>query len=85
MEALGRRKTLIIRVRGCKNHVFGYVRFFVILGTILEVILELKMHPNPIVTHFGHRLWPIRPSFGVVEKTMQKGVPAGSEKPDTAA
>ena len=45
-EAFGRPKTLIIRCRGCKNHVFGYVRFFIILGTILEVILEPKMHPK---------------------------------------
>ena len=37
-------QNLIIRCKGCQNHVFCYVRFFVVLGTILEVILELKKH-----------------------------------------
>ena len=37
-------KTLIIRVMGCKNQVFGYIIFLLIFGTILEVTLELKMH-----------------------------------------
>ena len=37
---------MIIRVRGCKNHVFGYGRFLIILGTISEVILEPKMRPK---------------------------------------
>ena len=34
-------KTCKLRGRGCKNNVFGYVRFFIVLGTILEVILAL--------------------------------------------
>ena len=44
--ALETVKTFIICVRGCKNDVFGSIRFPVILGTILEVILELKMNPK---------------------------------------
>ena len=46
METFGRVKTLIIRGRGCKNDVFGYPRIFMILGTLLDVILEPKMHPK---------------------------------------
>ena len=53
MEAVGRAKTLIIRCRGCKNRVFCYIGFFVILGTIWEVILEPKMEPK---SHYD-RLW----------------------------
>ena len=37
-------KNLIIRCKGCQNHVFGYVRFFIVLCSILDVILELKKH-----------------------------------------
>ena len=44
METFGRVKTLIIRGRGCKNDVIGRNIFFVILGTLLDVILEPKMH-----------------------------------------
>ena len=47
METFGRVKTLIIRGRGCKNDVFGYPRIFMILGTLLDVILDPKMHPKP--------------------------------------
>ena len=46
METFGRVKTLIIRGRGCKNDVFGYPRIFMIFGTILDVILDAKMHPK---------------------------------------
>ena len=44
METFGRVKTLIICGRGCKNDVFGYPRIFMILGTLLDVILDPKMH-----------------------------------------
>ena len=47
METFGRVKTLIIRCRGCKNEVFGYPRIFMILGTLLDVIFDTKMHPKP--------------------------------------
>ena len=53
METFGRVKTLIIRGRGCKNDVFGYPRIFIILGTLLDVILNPKLHPKP---HFDS-LW----------------------------
>ncbi len=48
--------------------VVGYVGFEVMLGTILDVILEFTCSPNPIVTHFGHPGWPSWPSFGDLEK-----------------
>ena len=38
-------ENLIIRFRGCQNYVFGDVKF-IVLGIILEFILELKMHPK---------------------------------------
>ena len=53
METFGRVKTLIIRGRGCKNDVFGYPRIFMILGTLLDAILDTKMHPK---SHFDS-LW----------------------------
>ena len=37
---LGRLKTSIIRVSGCRNHVFGFVTCFIVLGIILEVIFR---------------------------------------------
>ena len=46
MEAFGNLETLIICVRGCKNHVFGYIRFLVVFGTTLEVNLEPKIDPR---------------------------------------
>ena len=75
IETFGRLKTLIIRCRGCKNHVFGYIRFSIILGTILEVILEPKMHPK---SHFDF-LWT--PSVAILTllwsggKNEQKACP----------
>jgi len=36
----------MICVKGCKNQVCGYVRFWTVLGTILEVVLEPKMDPK---------------------------------------
>ena len=50
METFGRVKTLIIWGRGCKNGVFGYPRIFMILGTLLDVILDPKMHPKPHIS-----------------------------------
>jgi hypothetical protein len=44
--SLWESKNLIIRCKGCQNHVFGYISFFLVLGTILDIILELEKHPK---------------------------------------
>ena len=65
--AFGTLTTLTIRVRGYKNHTFGYVVWLIVLDTILGSIWapfwSLKWTPNPIVTHFGDPMWPYRLSF----------------------
>ena len=82
MEASGTVKTLIIRVRGFKNQVFGYVRFVLIFGTILEVTLELKMHSK---SHCDS-LWA--PSVGIFSpiwanrKKHENSGPRGGLKSD---
>ena len=48
--------------------VFGYVGFEMTLGTFLDIILELEMQANFIVTHFARPGWPSWPSFGGLEK-----------------
>ena len=46
IRSLGTLKTLTICVRGCKNHVFGYVAFGSILGIVLVTILEPERLPK---------------------------------------
>ena len=72
MEASWTFKTLIICVKGCKNQVFGFVGFWTILGSILEVILELKMNPK---SHCDS-LWA--PSVAIL--TLLRGVEKSIEK-----
>ena len=42
-------QNLIIRCKGCQNHVFCYVRFFVVLGTILELKKHSKVHCDSLL------------------------------------
>ena len=79
-EAFGTLKTLIICVRGCKNHVFGYTRFFIILGTTLEVILEPKMHPKLPCDSFWPPLIAILTLPGSNQKNNKKHRKSGSPK-----
>ena len=72
LDAFWTLKTLIICVRGCKNPIFDHVGFWIILGTILEVILQPKMHPK---SHFDS-LWA--PSVAIL--TLFWGVEKSDEK-----
>ena len=74
LEAVGRLKTLIICVRGCKNQVFGYVGFWIILDTILELILEPKMDPE---SHCDSLWTPSVTILGVSENRWNKNMKKG--------
>ena len=59
-------------MRGCKNQVFSYVKFWAILNTILEVSLDLKMDPKS----YCDSLWA--PSVAIL--TLFWGVEKSDEK-----
>ena len=80
LEAFWTLQTLIICVRGCKYQVLGYVGFWTILGTMLEVILEPKLDPKSHCDSLWAPSVAILTLFWEVEKSDEKKDPKKSCK-----
>ena len=62
----GLAKTRVSCARGCQNHIFNEMRFLSILGFILDVVLESKVHTFEKVCHFWGPLCQIDVENGCV-------------------